>query len=185
MKSPHFNPPVIGLLAALCVALGHLLAAVPNIELLTTGVFISGYWTGMVSGIAVGGIAIGLYSMLNPYGMAPPPLFVAQILSYTIVGGVAGVLGRRIRRIGWKAALLFAACGLCFTVLYALLTTLAYVLTAGNHRVLFWGSLIQGLGFYVTHMITNTVFFFLLVPFILNRLDRLGWTSELRGSVHE
>jgi hypothetical protein len=180
MKFPLAKPPVIGLLVALCVALGYLLATIPNVELVTTSIFISGYLTGAVSGIVIGGLAMGLYSILNPYGMAPPPLFLAQILSYAIIGGVGGILGRWIHRIGWKQAFLFGACGFCFTVMYALLTTLAYVLTVGNQEVLFWGSLLRGIGFYVTHMITNTLFFLTVVPFILNRLTRLGWDSRLR-----
>lgn len=184
MRFPLAKPPVIGLLVALCVALGYLLATIPNVELVTTSVFISGYLTGTISGIVIGGLAMGLYSMLNPYGMAPPPLFLAQILSYAIVGGAGGILGRGIHRIGLKHLILFGVCGLGFTILYALLTTFAYVLTAGNQEALFWGSLLRGIGFYVTHMITNTIFFLTVVPFVLNRLVRLGWDLRFR-EVHD
>lgn len=169
---------IFGLLIALGVSLGYLLAAIPNIELITTTVFISGFITGPLPGILIGAMTIGLYSLLNPYGIAPPPLFLAQVLCYAVIGFSAGHLSRHIRRINWKHSLLFGFLGLFFTVLYAVLTTLAYVLTAGNETVLIWGSLIQGLHFYAVHMVSNTLFFVFLIPVTLNRLGEIGWLKE-------
>jgi hypothetical protein len=106
-------------------------------------------------------------------------------VSFAIVGAAGGLMGRLIRRIRWTHSLLFGVWGLYLTVQYALLTTIAYVLTAGNREALFWGSIVQGLGFYVAHIVSNTVSFLFLVPFVLNRLERMEWVSRFRERAHE
>lgn len=179
---PVFKITIFGLFTALGVSLGYLLATIPNIELITTSVFISGFLTGPLPGSIIGAMTMGLYSLLNPYGMAPPPLFLAQVLCYTFIGFSAGLIAKKIKTINWKTALLFGFMGLFYTVLYAAITTMAYVLTAGNENVLIWGSLVQGLGFYVAHMISNTLFFVSILPVVLTRLIRLGWLDQLKKS---
>jgi len=69
---------------ALAVGMGFSLMLIPNVELITVIVFISGLYLGIGWGTIVGGTAIFIYSGLNPMGsgLAFPPLFVMQILGW-------------------------------------------------------------------------------------------------------
>tara|TARA_Y100000758_G_scaffold201176_1_gene143673 strand:- start:1564 stop:1890 length:327 start_codon:yes stop_codon:yes gene_type:complete len=72
--------------AALAVGMGFSLMLVPNIELITVIVFLSGVTLGKGWGGLVGGTAIFIYSGMNPMGsgLSFPPLFFMQIFSMII-----------------------------------------------------------------------------------------------------
>ena len=79
--------------AALAVGMGFSLMLVPNIELITVIVFLSGVTLGKGWGGLVGGTAIFIYSGMNPMGsgLSFPPLFFMQILSMIITGLAGGI----------------------------------------------------------------------------------------------
>ena len=78
---------------ALAIGMGFSLMLVPNIELITVIVFISGLMLGWKWGALVGGTAIFIYSGLNPMGsgLSFPPLFFMQILGMAITGFTGGL----------------------------------------------------------------------------------------------
>ena len=78
------------LLVAVSVAVGYLLAPVPNFELISACIFTAGVLQGVRRGAVVGALAELLYSSLNPYGAAPLPLLVSQVLGMTAIGVFTG-----------------------------------------------------------------------------------------------
>ena len=62
--------------------------------------------------------------------------------------------------------------GLLSTFVFASLTTMAFILFAGLSMKKLLGSLIYGLGFYITHMISNTIIFITIVPVLLSVLSK-------------
>ena len=78
---------------ALAIGMGFSLMLVPNIELITVIVFMSGLMLGLRWGALVGGTAIFIYSGLNPMGsgLSFPPLFFMQILGMAITGFTGGL----------------------------------------------------------------------------------------------
>ena len=80
--------------AALAVGLGYSLMLVPNIELITVIIFLSGLTLGIRWGILVGAVSEFIFSAMNPLGSSLmfPPLIAAQIISMIIVGLSGGLL---------------------------------------------------------------------------------------------
>jgi hypothetical protein len=84
------------LFIALSVALGFLLAGVPNVELKTLTVFVAGAFCGARLGCAVGAFSILVHTLFNPLGPAPAPLLAAQVASFVVIGAAGGIAGPRI-----------------------------------------------------------------------------------------
>ncbi|MBN1894648.1 ECF transporter S component, partial [bacterium] len=69
---------LMSILIALGVALGFAFASIPNVELVTGTVFLSGMILGKARGTAAGVMTEALYSIFSPYGIAPLPMLAAQ-----------------------------------------------------------------------------------------------------------
>ena len=79
---------------AITVVLGYVFAFIPNVELVTASIFLSGYLLGSKKGVLIGIVAEFLFSLLNPYGAANPPLLLAQLIAMAIVGYSGGLLAK-------------------------------------------------------------------------------------------
>ncbi|RKZ30009.1 hypothetical protein DRQ36_06925 [bacterium] len=172
-KNPVARAAYGGVIIALAVTLGYALAAVPNIELVTLTLAFGGYLLGTGWGAIVGALGFGLYSALSPYGIAPPPVFVAQIIGGALIG-IGGALLRRIFESTLKpgmSILAAAATGLIVTLIYDILTNLgSYV--AISSKTTFVPFIIGGLWFAVLHIISNSAIFAVLFP-LLTKLFKL------------
>jgi hypothetical protein len=162
------------IIIALAVALGYALALVPNVELVTLTLAFGGYLLGAGWGAVVGAIGFGLYSVLSPYGIAPPPLLFAQIIG----GGVIGFGGSILRRLDARkfAFMVFAAIiGLTITLSYDILTNIGSFIMISSQTTLI-PFIIGGLSFSVLHIVANTVIFAVLFPVISRfvRRDKEG-----------
>jgi uncharacterized membrane protein len=159
------------LFIALSVVLGFLLAGVPNIELMTVTVFLSGVILGSVRGALVGAVSILIYSALNPYGPPPPQLLAAQVIGYALAGSSGGLLRGALMRMGRRAVLLSASAGALITMAYDVLTTAATALIAlgpAGFSEGLWGFFVAGSFFVAVHVLSNTaVFSVAVVPILM------------------
>lgn len=163
---------LIAAFVALAVAGGFALMQVPNVEIISMTVFLSGSMLGSGAGAITGALTAFLFSTLNPYGQAPPPLLAAQIFSMAICGIAGGLL--RIGHAQWaKSRLILGACGFLLTCLYDLLTTVSFTLVVELDWNAFLAALAFGVWFYVVHMISNTLIFALILPILVQRLSVL------------
>ena len=154
------------LFVALSVVLGYALAQVPNVELMTVSVFLSGLILGPARGIFVGVLSIFIYSMLNPFGPPPPPLLIAQVMGFLLIGAAGGLLRGPIRGGGKRSFLLCALAGFLLTLAYDAATTASTALIAlGPDGFMdgVWGFFALGAPFVIAHVITNTLIFALIV----------------------
>lgn len=162
------------LMVALAVSLGYAMAGVPNVELITTTVFVSGYLLGPRLGAAVGAAAMSLHSAFNPLGAALPPLFIAQVTAFAFTGWVGGVLGPGLAGSPHRRAgrLLAALAGLLLTALYHLLTSVGAFLAFAADRspVAFVKYFVVGMPFMVLHLVFNTGIFLVVVVPVLRVL---------------
>lgn len=131
--------------------------SVPNLELLTLAAFAAGVLLGAGDGALVGGLTMLLFTLLNPYGPAPPLVMLAQVLG----SALAGLAGGWFARAGgprWpipaRAATL-AALALVVTAAYDLLTNVATGLVFGQMR--YW--LLAGIPFSLWHIGFNVALF--------------------------
>jgi hypothetical protein len=150
---------------ALVAALGFLrqvLLPIPNVELMSLGAFVAGSALGSAGGALCGAGAMSIYSLLNPLGPAPPPVFASQITGLALFGVAGGLLGTRVQRT--RAAPLWAgAIGLALTFVYDVLTNLGTAWVMGALRDP-WPVLISGLAFGVGHMVWNMAAFAVAAP---------------------
>jgi hypothetical protein len=163
------------LLTAVTVALGFSLAGVPNVELMTLTVFVSGYLLGATSGALIGGASIALHSIFNPLGAALPPLLAAQVFGFAVVGACGGWFGPWIAN-GHRIFTVLAAAGfgLVLTLLYDILTNVGAFLTITGERgktdlVQF---VVAGLAFTIMHVVWNTGVFLVALRPTLRVLSR-------------
>lgn len=157
------------LLVAVAVSLGFALAALPNVELVTVTVFISGFLLGPGFGAGVGAAAAVLFSAFNPLGAALPPLLAAQALGQSVAGFAGGAVGPVIVRLPRRilASAAAAGVGLALTVLYDVLTNAGAYVTMTGERT--FEALVKfiaaGMLFSGVHIVWNTaVFAAVLVP---------------------
>jgi hypothetical protein len=159
---------------ALAVGVGFSLVLVPNVELITVVIFLSGLTLGPGWGMLVGGTAEFVFSALNPLGsgLIFPPLFVAQVLSMVIVGAVGGLLRPFffVRSFPPVRVGSLALVGFLLTFLYDSLTTLSYPVAAGFEGPQTLGIYLSGLGFTLVHQVFNGLIFALGVPPVVKQL---------------
>lgn len=157
--------------AGVGAAAGYLLMVIPNVEAITSVAFIAGYTIGFKRGILAAVITALLYFGLNPQGGLFPPLLMAQIIGLT-AAPVAGASLRIFRTQGVYNRLYLGFSALVVTLWYDLLTNLSFPLVAGfdTRGVLTW--LIAGIPASLLHIATNIIIFILIIPPILNLINR-------------
>jgi len=163
-------------LTAVCVVLGYIFIAVPNLEMITAGIFISGVLLGPGYGIIIGCIAETIFSLFNPMGAPLPPVLAAQTVSMALVGLAGGLCSRIFinvdffKRSNLLKHFLLAFLGITLTLVFDLLTNLSFVYIAGITGKPLFLYLLAGLAFSVFHIASNTLIFTLIVPIIITRL---------------
>lgn len=168
---------------ALGVVLGYTFIAVPNVELVTLTVFLCGSIMGIRSGILCGAVTETIYGILNPQGMAAPPLLISMILSMALTG-CAGGLMKHLRPLkGLQLHIITGIAGFLCTLLFAILTTLGYALGVGIHFDQLWFSLIAGLPFYLTHIFVNTALFISAAPLLIRWFRKLRFLPVMTGFI--
>jgi hypothetical protein len=160
-----------GLLSSLAVALGFLLIAVPNVELMTLTVFVSGGLLGFRGGMLVGVVSMLIYSIANPMGAAIPLVTASQAVGLGIVGaaGAAAPAIRHILKGRMVRNIIFALTGLLLTIAYDSLTNLALGISMGTVVAV----LVAGILFSVVHFVSNALIFFFLADVLLSMDERL------------
>ena len=130
---------------------------IPNFEVLTLVVFCSGVLLGARDGALVGGLTMIVYSVLNPYGPAPPLVTAAQVIG-NMLSGLAGAAfartGLPARPVAIRVAALVLS-AVVVTATYDLLTNVATGLVFGQMRT--W--LIGGIPFALWHIGYNVALF--------------------------
>ncbi len=180
------NPLKRTVLSALFAGAGaagsFLLIAVPNVEVLTITMFISGYALGAKHGIVTAFAAALLYFGFNPQGGFFPPLLIAQVTGLSF----APVAGAYFRKITDQAVLnraaqsvLLGAAAFIVTAVYDLLSNLAFPLVMRMPGVAITGFLIAGIPFAVIHILSNIFIFIFAAPVLLDLVKRHGIISNV------
>jgi len=155
-----------GIMLALALGLGYLLSPIPNIELMSLTLFAAGYFLGIPLGALIGMLAFFLYSVLNPYGIAPPILLMSQVIGGAIIG-----VGGGITKLFWKrlppavGVIVAATAGASLTLLYDILTNIGGFI-AYTSKTTIWAYLLGGIIFAITHIASNTAIFAVLFPIV-------------------
>jgi thiamine transporter ThiT len=148
----------IGLFAALALALNFPLLGVPNVELFSVCLFISGVFLGYRGGIITPLIAGIIFVFFNPNG--PPSVItmvIAQFIGFILFGLAGAIFGKSIlRNKNHMVGMAFCgAIGVVFTFIYDALTNAALGLTFGA----FWPTMAGGIAFSLMHFVSNGLIF--------------------------
>ncbi len=159
------------LLVALSVVLGYALAGIPNVELMTITVFLSGYLLGVRLGIVVGIASIVIHSLFNPLGAPMPPLLLSQAAGFSVIGAGGAVFAPLLQRMSRRsiAVLLAGLVGFVLTLFYDILTSVAafFVATGRGASEGLVAFVLGGLFFMGMHIVWNTgLFLFALKPML-------------------
>jgi hypothetical protein len=133
---------------------------IPNLEVLTLVVVLSGVLLGATGGAMVGSLTMLVYSLLNPYGAVHPLVTVAQVAGEALAGLAGGALAAlRIERLGqWPRALAMGALAVVVTLMFDLVTNVATGVVFGQLKL----TLLGGIPFALWHTGWNVVLFVVL-----------------------
>ncbi|MFQ5825092.1 MAG: ECF transporter S component [bacterium] len=170
----------VGIFSAMAFAGGYLLLPLHNIEIITAIIFLSGILFGERNGVFVGVIASSLYATLNPFGISPPPLFVAQVVSRALVGYVGGRFGKLsfINRKFWITAIYFGIAGLLLTWFYNILTLFSALFLSGFSFNQLKVTFAVGVVSYLILAIGNTLIFATVLPLVVQRLQKSEFLKQ-------
>lgn len=130
---------------------------IPNLEVLTLVVVLSGVLLGAGGGALVGAVTMLVYSVLNPYGAVHPLVTAAQVTGEVLAGLAGGAIAALgIERLGdLPRALAMAALAVVVTLGFDLVTNVATGLVFGQVKV----TLLGGIPFALWHTGWNVVLF--------------------------
>lgn len=162
-----------GLFAALALALNFPLLGVPNIEVFSLILFMSGAYLGYWGGFVVPLVAGLIFIFFNPNG--PPSLLtlvLAQLVGFVLMGLAGAAFGKSIlqnknRIVGITFC---AAIGVVMTFIYDLLTNLALATAFGP----FWPVITAGIAFSLWHMVSNALIFGFAEPVMVKLWKIVG-----------
>lgn len=157
--------PRLAIFIALAVASGLSLIQVPNVELMTTVVFLSGLLLGSLRGALIGSLAMAIFSVFNPVGVPVLPVLVVQIFSMALFGLIGGLSNSWVGKVGFSPSSMIksASLGCALTIFYDLGTNFGFAATFGLISE-FWAIMAAGLVFSLIHTITNGLLFAFLIP---------------------
>jgi uncharacterized membrane protein len=151
---------------------------IPNVELFTFVVFLSGVLLGPASGMRVGIIAAAVYGVFNVWGAAHPLLLAALIVARALIGAIGGWMRRSIYEARPRGRILrFAAGAVLASVVFHTLTNLAIALTVGQLAATF----VAGAPFALLNTAVNVPVFGALGPQCVEVARRL----PIPGAFHE
>jgi len=185
LTKKSFRIALIATFSALSIVLGYILAYIPNIELFTLMIFLSGFIVGKKDGLIIGLLSAAIFTFLNPLGTSPLPLFAYQLLHYSITGFSGGLTRSYLNKKEFfkpredlyifKIIFLFGLIGAMLTFTYDILSTLFGGFIVSFTIEYFLVSYFSGLIFTLIHLIGNILGFVFILPgliqLILNWLD--------------
>jgi len=164
----------IALFSALVYVLSWGTSYFPNLNFVFFIVFTSGFLWGAGPGALVGLVGMGLWTVFNPYGPAPFPIMVAQLVG----AASAGPVGSSFVRFPWQAmserrlVASLVVCAVACTLLFYLPVNL---IDSWLFRP-FWPRFITGLLWMMISLVSNAIIFPLLF-----KVTRLLYLREARA----
>lgn len=182
LKKESFRIALIASFTALCVVLGYMLAFIPNIELFTLMIFLSGFIMGKRDGMLIGLLSSAIFTFLNPLGTSPLPLFAYQLFHYSITGFSGGLTKSYLKKrvffnptedlFIFRILLIFGLIGAILTFIYDIFSTLFGGFIVSFTIEYFIVSYFSGLIFTSIHLIGNILGFIFILPGLIQLISK-------------
>lgn len=152
---------LLALLATLAVVGRYAFQFIPNVQPVTAIIILTGIFLGPMSAVILGILAVFLSNMLLGMGIWT----VWQIISWCIIGLIAGIMGITWKRVPFIFIIIFSVVSGYFY---------GFIISLTTYRVTgyFWPYYLAGLPFDTAHAIGNAVFVTLLYPLLHALLQR-------------
>ena len=183
LKNSSFRIALISTFTALTIVLGYLLIYIPNIELFTLFIFLSGFILGKRDGMIVGFLSSFIFCYFNPFGSSPLPLLIFQLTHYSITGMIGGLMDDLIQRIksfgdrgdfyNISLMVLFGITGALITINFQIISSLIHVLSFLGTLNEFLPYFFTGLVFTIIHVIGNTLGFIFILPGLIQLINKM------------
>ena len=183
LKRPSFKIALLSTFTALAVVFGYMLAYIPNIEVFTLTIFLSGFILGKKEGFFVGLLSSTIFTFFNPLGVSPPPLYLYQVVHYSLTGLSGGLLRNFLNNkkffkpkedlYVFPVIVLFGIVGGVITFIYDLLSTFFGALLFSQSLNYFITTYISGIAFTSIHLIGNILGFIFLLPGLIQLIMKL------------
>ncbi|MFX0022938.1 MAG: hypothetical protein ACFE9S_11485 [Candidatus Hermodarchaeota archaeon] len=174
---------LISTFTAITIVLGYLLIYLPNIELFTLFIFLSGFILGKNEGYVVGSLSSLIFCYFNPFGSSPIPLLIFQIFHYSLTGFIGGLIKsicqkKRFFKSGgdfYKPSfmVLFGLIGALLTVNYQIISSIIHVLSFLGTLNEFLPYFLSGIVFTIIHIIGNTLGFIFILPGLIQLINKM------------
>ncbi len=174
LERKSFRVAITGVFTALAVVLGYALAYIPNIELFTTTIFLSGFVLGKKRGVSVGLMSSFIFCFFNPMGASPLPLLSFQLSYYSLVGLCGGLTSSFLNGkpyfkpesdlYDFRVIALFGTLAAALTTFFDISSTIILALSVFGTLDAFIPSFILGLPFTIAHFACNVLSFVFVLP---------------------
>ena len=183
LERKSFRIAMVSTFSALGIVLGYLLAYLPNIELFTLTMFLSGFILGKRDGMIVGISSSFIFCFFNPFGVSPLPLLAFQLSYYTLVG-LLGALAHQLLRTKTfftpnedlykiPVMVILGIIGGMITTFFQIFATLVDAISFYGTIDRFLPILITGIPFTITHIIGNTLGFIFILPGLIQLVYKM------------
>ncbi|MBY9010409.1 MAG: hypothetical protein KGD74_11140 [Candidatus Lokiarchaeota archaeon] len=183
LERKSFRISLIATFTALAIVLGYAMAYIPNIEVFTLMIFLSGFIMSKKEGAIIGLLSAFIFTFFNPFGPSPPPLFIYQLIHYSLTG-ISGALTKdfMLNRKFFKpkedlyvyqVMVIFGVVGGILTFLFDILSTLFGGFTVSITIDYFIAAYLFGLIFTTIHLIGNILVFIFLLPGLIKIIMKL------------
>ncbi len=183
LERSSFRIALISTFTALAIVLGYLLAYIPNIELFTLTIFLSGFILGKRDGIIVGFLSSLIFCFFNPLGASPLPLLTFQLIHYSITGLVGSLSNTYLKKKDFFnpnkdlyiffVMAFFGVLGALITLTFQILSTLGYTFSYVGTINGFLPVFLTNIAFTAIHIIGNTLGFIFILPGLIQLINRM------------
>jgi hypothetical protein len=183
LERKSFRIALVSTFAALGIVLGYMLAYLPNIELFTLTMFLSGFILGKRDGMIVGVLSSFIFCFFNPLGTSPLPLLAFQLTYYTSVGLLGAVAHQLIKKKTFftpdedlyklPVMVIFGVIGGMITTFFQIFSTLVDAISFYGTADRFLPIFISGIPFTITHIIGNTLGFIFILPGLIQLVYKM------------
>ena len=183
LERKTFRISLTATFTALAIVLGYAMAYIPNIEVFTLMIFLSGFIMSKKEGAIIGLLSASIFTFFNPLGPSPPPLFIYQLIHYSLTGLFGGLtksfmLNRKFFKpredlYVYQVMVIFGVIGGIFTFLFDILSTLFGGFTVSTTIDYFIATYLFGIVFTTVHLIGNILVFVFLLPGLIQIIMKL------------
>ena len=183
LERRSFRISLIATFTALAIVLGYAMAYIPNIEVFTLMIFLSGFIMSKKEGAIIGLLSASIFTFFNPLGPSPPPLFIYQLIHYSLTGISGGLaknfmLNRKFFKpkedlYVYQVMVIFGVIGGILTFLFDILSTFFGGFTVSTSIDYFIASYLFGIVFTTVHLIGNILVFVFLLPGLIQIIMKL------------